>query len=85
MPSNDGFWFDNQEDIGPAGPKATDGGPKDPVASVQRRPWSLTFEYGDLLAESEDFQRGIGSCPEENTESNDDSEQELEHELTVVT
>jgi len=22
---------------------------------------------GDLLAESEDFQRGIGPCPEENT------------------
>jgi hypothetical protein len=28
---------------------------------------SLAFEDGDLLAESEDFQRGIGPCPEEKT------------------
>jgi hypothetical protein len=28
---------------------------------------------------------GIGPCPEENTESSQDSQQELKHELTVLT
>jgi hypothetical protein len=74
VPSDNGFWFDNQEDIGPAGPEATEGGPKEPVASVEGRPRSLAFEHGDLLAESEDFQRRIGSCPEENTEGGQDRE-----------
>ena len=45
---------------------------------------SLAFEHGDLLAESEDFQGGIGSW-EENAEHNQDSKEELQHELTVVT
>jgi hypothetical protein len=85
VPPDDSFWFDNEEDIGPAGPEATESGPEEPVASVQRRPWSLAFDYGDLLAESEDFQRSIGLWAEENTEGNKDSEEELEHDLTFVT
>jgi len=28
MPANDGIWFDNEKDIGPAGPHAAEGGPK---------------------------------------------------------
>ena len=59
MPSDDGFGFDDEEDIGPAGPEATEDGPKEPVASVEGRPWALAFEHGDLLAESKDFQRCI--------------------------
>ena len=65
MPSDNGFGFDDEQDIAPARPTATEGGPKEPVASVQRRPRSLAFEHGDLLAESEDFQRSIGPSPED--------------------
>ena len=85
MPSDDGFRFDDEQDIGPTRPKATECGPKQAVASFLRRPGSLAFEHGELLAESEDLKRGIGPCPEESPEGNQDGEQELKHELTVLT
>jgi hypothetical protein len=85
MPCGDGFWFHNQEDIGPAGPKAPQGGPEQPVAGVQVWPRSLAFEHSDLLAECQDFQGDIGSGPEQSANSNQDGEEELGHELMVLT
>src|SRR6516164_3052535 len=55
VPCDDGVRFDNEENIGPARPEAAEGGPKQPVASVQGRPRSLAFEHGDLLPQSEDL------------------------------
>ena len=48
---DDGLRFDNQEDIGPAEPKA-ERSPEQPVTGVQGWPRSLAFEDGELLAES---------------------------------
>ena len=56
-----------------------------PVAGVQRRPRSLAFEHSDLLAESQDFQSGIGSGPEQSAHGDQEGEEELDHELTVLT
>jgi hypothetical protein len=69
MPANDGARFDNQQDIGPAGPDAAEVGPEEAVTSVQGWPRSLAFEHGELLAESEDLQGGIASGTEENAET----------------
>ena len=80
-----GFWFDNQQDIGPAGPEAAEGGPEEPVASVRVWPRTLAFENGQLLAEGQNFQGGIGSCPEGGMECNEEGEEELEHEPMVLT
>jgi len=85
MPANDGIWFDNEKDIGTAGPHAAEGSPKQPVASIQGWPRSLAFEHGELLAESEDFQGGIGSRTEEYRECTQHSDEELDHEILVVT
>jgi hypothetical protein len=84
MPADDGLRLDNQEDIGPAGPEATEGGPEEAVASIQGWPRSLAFEHGELLAQSEDFQGHVTSRTEENAESTQHSEARLDHELTVV-
>jgi len=84
MPADDGLRFDNEEDIGPAGPKAAEGGPEEAVARIQGRPRSLTFEHGDLLAQSEDLQGCVASRTEENAESTQHSEEQIDHELMVV-
>jgi hypothetical protein len=34
MPSDNGFRFDKQQDIGPARPEAATSGPKQPIAKV---------------------------------------------------
>ncbi|HEY6306450.1 MAG TPA: hypothetical protein VI488_08360, partial [Candidatus Angelobacter sp.] len=84
VPSDDRFWFDNQEDIGPTGPQAAQRGPEQPVAGVQGWSRPPAFEHGDLLAESEDLQGGFRSCPEGGAECNEESEKEREHQLTVL-
>jgi hypothetical protein len=84
MPADNGLWFDNEEDIVPAGPEAAEDGPKETVSRIQRRPWPFAFEYGDLLAESEDLQDGVASRTKESAECTQHGEEELEHEFTVV-
>jgi hypothetical protein len=85
MPTDDGFWFHNQQDIRPAGPDAAQDGPKQPVASVQGWPRSFALKDGDLLPESEDFQGGIASGTEENSDCNQQSDEGLDHEVTFLT
>ena len=85
VPTDDRFWLDYQEDIGPARPKAAQDGPEQPVAGVEGRPRSLAFEHSDLLAESQDFQSGIGSGPEQSAHGDQEGEKEFDHELTVLT
>jgi hypothetical protein len=66
MPADHSLGFDNEEDLGPAGPEAAESHPEQPVPSVQGRPRSLALEYGDLLAQSEDLQGSVASRTEEN-------------------
>jgi hypothetical protein len=77
VPTDHSFWFDDQEDSGPTRPKAAQGGPEQPIAGVQERPRSLACEHSDLLAESQDFQSGIGSGPAQSAHG--------DQELTVLT
>ena len=85
VPTDHSFWFDDQEDSGPARPKAAQGGPEQPIAGVQERPRSLALEHSDLLAESQDFQSGISPGPEQSAHGDQEGEEELDHELTVLT
>jgi hypothetical protein len=83
MPADHSLGFDNEENIGPAGPEAAQGGPE-AVARIQGRPRSLTFEHGDLLAQTQDLQGCIASRAEENAESSQHSEEQMDRELTAV-
>jgi hypothetical protein len=65
--------------------KSGERGPEQPVTGVEGWPRSLALEDGDLLAESQDFQGSIGSYAEESAHRSQEIEQELKHELTVVT
>ena len=60
--------------------KRGEGDPEEPVASAPGRSRSLAFEDGDMLPESEYFQRSIGPGPDENTEGDQHSNKELKHE-----
>ncbi|HKE29375.1 MAG TPA: hypothetical protein VKB88_43795 [Bryobacteraceae bacterium] len=75
----------NQDDTGPAWLKAAEGGPEQPVAGIQGRPRSLAFEHSDLLAESQDFQGYIGSGADQSVRGDQEGEEKLDHELTVLT
>ena len=84
MPADDGFWLDDQEDVGPAGPDAAERSPKQSVARIQGRPGSLALQYGDLLPKSEDLQSDVTMGTKEDEECIQHGDYDLDHEFTVV-
>jgi hypothetical protein len=66
-------------------PKTAEQNPEDPVMQSQPEFWVFSFEDSDLLSESEDFQGEVSSGPEKDLEGGEQSEDEVDHETTVVT
>jgi hypothetical protein len=85
VPADDGLGLDDDQDVGPPGPKAVEGCPDEPVEGVQFGPRSLPFEHRDLLPEGEDFEGRVAATAEEDTGHGEDGEDEFRHELTLVT
>src|SRR5437764_6798076 len=84
MPSNHRLRLDDDQSFGPAWPNAPQSCPEQAIPAVQ--PWSrsLTLEYGDLLAQSEDFQRSVQPGLEQDSDGSQECEYQVEHESTVV-
>ena len=68
MPADDGLGLHNDEDVGPAGPKAAEGRPEESVQGVQCWPRPFALEHSDLLSEGEDFEGGIASTAGEDSD-----------------
>ena len=68
VPADDGLGLHDDEDVGPAGRKAAEGRPEESVQRVQYWPRPFAFEHGDLLSEGEDFEGGIASTAEEDSD-----------------
>ena len=51
MPADDGLGLHDDQDAGPTGPEAAEGGPEEPVPRVQDWPRPFAFEHRDLLSE----------------------------------
>ncbi len=85
MPAHDSLRFHNYQDLGPPGPDSSECRPEQPVRGVQFRTRSFAPEDRDLLSQGEDFEGGITSTTEEDTNRSQESKDEFEHELTVVT
>jgi len=65
VPADHGIGFDENQNVGPAGPTLAKSRPQQPVQGVQwPRPFS--FQHGYLLSEGEDFEGGIATTAKEN-------------------
>jgi hypothetical protein len=60
------------------------GGREEPVQAVQRGSRPRSFERGDLLSPSENFERAIHAA-EENADGRQERSDQREHESTVLT
>ena len=58
--------------------------PEKSVQGVQGWPRPFAVERGDLLSEGEDFEGGVASTAEEDTERGEEGEEEFRHGLTVL-
>jgi hypothetical protein len=85
MPADDGLWFHDDEDVGPAGPDTAKGGPEEPVDRVQGRLRSLALEHCDLVSQGKYLQGGVATRTEEDSDCDQERKDEFGHELTVVT
>ena len=85
MPAGYGVGHDDDENVLPAGPVAAEGGPEKPVHRIQYWAWPLAFEDGDLLSEGEDFKSSVASTSKEDAEYRKHGEDELGHEITLLT
>jgi hypothetical protein len=72
VPADDGLGLHDDEDVGPAGPKAAQKGPEQPVGCTQIGAGTFPFEHGDLLSESEDFEGGIAAGAKEHASCRED-------------
>jgi hypothetical protein len=84
VPPDHGAWFDDDQHVFPLRPKPAEQNPEDSVMHSQRGFWMFSFEDGDLLSESEDLQGEVSAGPEKDSEGAKQSENEVDHETTVV-
>ena len=66
--SCDGLGLYDDEDIGPVGPRAAQGGPEQPVQPIRTGTGSFPFEDRDLLSESQNLQCKVTPTTEEDAD-----------------
>lgn len=67
MPAGNRLWLDDHEDVGPASPEVAQGGPEQPVETVQGRSRPLSFEHRDRLPKGEHFKGGVAASAKART------------------
>ena len=72
MPTDHGLGLDDEQDVGPAGPTAAEGGPEESIQGVQNGPRPFLFQHGDLLSEGENLAGGIAPTAEEDSHDGDE-------------
>jgi hypothetical protein len=71
-PAGDSLGLHDDEDVGPPGQQAMQGGPEEPVGRVQGRPRAFSLEDRNLLSEGENFKRGVTSTAKEDPDGGED-------------
>ncbi len=68
MPGDNGFWFDDNQDVAPRRPKPPDQNPKHPILDSQPAARTFSLEYAQLLAKGEDLQTQTVTAIDEDAE-----------------
>ncbi len=84
VPSDDGVGLDENDCVGPAGPKAAHHNPEDAVGIPDARARLLVLENGELLPECHVFKREPDRGPEQAADSVTDRCQDTAHHQMVL-
>jgi len=82
VPADHGVGFHENQDVRPAGPTLAECRPEESVPGIQFWPRPIPFQHGDLLSEGKDFEGGIASTPEEDSDGSKEGEEDFGHEHT---
>ena len=79
MPGDNGFRFDDHQDVAPSGPKAAEQNPQYSILGSQPRVRLLSPEYAQLLTEGKDLEAEVVAGTEENAEAGDEPDERWNH------
>jgi hypothetical protein len=79
MPGDNGFRFDDDQDVAPCRPKAAEQNPKDSILGSQPGASSFSFEYAQLLTEGKDLEAEIAAGTEESAEAGEEADEKWNH------
>jgi len=82
VPADHRVRFDEHQYIRPAGPTTAECCPEQSVQGVQLWAWPFPLQHCDLLSEGEDFEGGIASTTEEDSDGDYKGEDDFGHEHT---
>jgi hypothetical protein len=85
MPAGDGLGLHDDEDIGPLRLDAAQGRPEPPAERSQLWMRPPADELSNLLSQGEDLNCSVMPTAAEDSDSGQESEDEIKHEHTVVT
>jgi hypothetical protein len=64
MPTYYRFGLDDYQRVAPAGPSRSQNRPEEPIERAQRRSRPFPLQYGELVAECDDFDSNVRACLE---------------------
>ena len=79
MPSDNGFWFDNDQDVAPCRPKPAKQNPEPPILDPQARARMFPLEYAQLLTQCKDLDAEVVAGTEKGAEAGEESDAKWNH------
>jgi hypothetical protein len=79
MPGDNGFWFDDHQDVAPSEPKTAERNPKYSILGSQPGARRFSFEYAQLLTEGKDLKTEIVARTEECAEAGEQTDEKCNH------
>ena len=79
MPGDNGFWFDDAQDVAPSRPKPAEQNPKYSILDSQARASMFSLEYAQLLTEGKDLEAQVVAGTEEGAEAGEEADEKCNH------
>jgi hypothetical protein len=84
MPGDNGFWFNDDQDVAPRRPKPAEQNPKYPILHSKPGARLFSLEYTQLLTEGKDLEAEVVAGTEECAEAGEESKGKWNHEFRFI-
>jgi hypothetical protein len=84
MPGDNGFRFDDDQDVAPCRPEAAEQDPKYSILDSQPRVRLFSLEYAQLLTEGKDLEAEVVARTEECAEAGEEADKKWNHEFGFI-
>ena len=79
MPADNGFRFDDDQDVAPRRPKSAEQNPEYPIPGSEPGVRTFSLEYAQLLTEGKDLEAQAVTGTEEGVEEREEADEKANH------